>query len=389
MPFKTVFSTHQAFREPCKRMMEECAKGRAGSRIIYYRYTDNLLESNQSLATPGYRLAYFRVLPLTTYAEKSPSHVVIIILPMDGPVTKEEEDKLISRHGMIPVAGSTVTSNNPKRRETLEYLESYDAELTRQLLAFQNHYTNPTPTAAPMGLTSLDLQTLGSVTGMTNPASSAMGGFNGYPSAGPAPLQKSFIHQNQSAVGGYGMNPVHTSEPQFSSFFSNIPSNLQSLPVVHAYAPTSADSDASSSHLGRGQVGFLQPMSNNPYLGVPAVVMNQFKAGAYPESSSSSSYAQNTFSDRSGPTKTSRAVYVQEQAPPQPLVQLMTGSATSPSSAAAGRGGYDDDGTNNLNEASTLLHLRNPYPTQMRQSAVEDDEPKPRKSLDGNTFASI
>lgn len=328
------------------------------------------------------------MLPLTTYAEKSPSHIVMIIVPLDASATKEEEEKLISRHSVI--SGANVTSNNPKKRETIEFLESFDAELTRQSLAFQNHYAHPMQNATPMGLTSLDLQTLGSMTASTNPPSL---GFNTFPAG--APLQKSFIQQSS---GGY---PAQTGEPQFSPFFSNIPSNLQSLPAMH-YAP---DNDSSSSHIGRGS-GY-QPVPNNPYLVAPA--MNQLKAGSHmgsfpeafaPNANTSNSKPNAASQDRSGAIKTSSAVYSQDQhryaSSSLPASQLaartMIPDAYAPTADA--RHGvmpanFDDS---NINEASTLLHLRNPLLRQGPNDTspvIKEEESRPRKSSDGNTFASV
>eukprot|EP01035_Chromulina_nebulosa_P017708 gene17708-23300_t len=95
-PFFEMMSIHSAFNEQISSLTNECAIGRAGSRVIIYK---RMNATNDSDVNVG----YIRMLPLTTDTETTPTHILVTITPLSIITSPEEIDSIISHHSQISV----------------------------------------------------------------------------------------------------------------------------------------------------------------------------------------------------------------------------------------------------------------------------------------------
>lgn len=129
-------------------------------------------------------------MPLTTDLEKAPTHLLLILMPLDRPSSKEDEEKCLSRHSCN--VGAIATSSSLKLKEHSQNIESFESEYFRQILTFHNHYN---------------------IGHSVETASNASGNNTSYPN----PSSKNFLYSNMHLSSNYPQSGID----QFNPYYPN------------------------------------------------------------------------------------------------------------------------------------------------------------------------
>ena len=145
---------------------------------------------------------------MTTDTEKTPTHLLFILKSIDRSIAKEDEEKCMSRHSNN--LGTIASSSCSRRKDLLQFVESFESEYYRQVLAFQNHYANQNNMDSTPPL----------------PPSQGMASAN-VPLSANSPTAQNFMYHNIPSGGNHVFS--NNVDSQYYPYYSTIPNNLQSL----------------------------------------------------------------------------------------------------------------------------------------------------------------